>query len=186
VVRAPARDWPASLLPLAAGVAAAVAVEESAGLMPRLKWPNDVLIAGRKAAGLLAEGHAAGVFVVGLGVNLRAQAVPPALRGVATSLEEEADRPVDAAALLATYLDALEELIDGMTVDSGSAVLQAWERRMAGRGEHVAVWPAAGAGPPLEGVAVGLASDGALRVDAPGGETLVYAGDVSLATSAEA
>jgi BirA family biotin operon repressor/biotin-[acetyl-CoA-carboxylase] ligase len=63
------RGW----LPLIAGVAAASAVRDTSGADARLKWPNDVLISGRKLAGILAEQHG-GEVVVGIGINVSASA----------------------------------------------------------------------------------------------------------------
>lgn len=77
--------WPR--LSLVAGVAVAKSLE-LAGLAPEIKWPNDVLIGGRKVCGILVE--AEGDFVVvGVGLNVGGVALPKELQGVATSLEEE-------------------------------------------------------------------------------------------------
>ncbi|MBO0802540.1 MAG: biotin--[acetyl-CoA-carboxylase] ligase [Nocardiopsaceae bacterium] len=65
-VPAERRGW----LPLLAGVAVAGAIREVSGLPAMLKWPNDVLIAGRKAAGILAEQAADGAVVIGIGINV--------------------------------------------------------------------------------------------------------------------
>src|SRR5690606_12415094 len=70
------------LLPLAAGLAAADAVESVTGLVPRLKWPNDVLLGGRKVGGLLLEsrlGDGPATVVLGLGLNVGQADFPPEL-----------------------------------------------------------------------------------------------------------
>ena len=77
--------WPR--LSLVAGVAIAKSLE-LAGMAPEIKWPNDVLIGGRKVCGILVE--AEGDFVVvGIGLNVRREKLPKDLQGRATSLEEE-------------------------------------------------------------------------------------------------
>src|SRR5690606_523786 len=94
---------PAAAIPpitLAAGVAVAEAAAEL-GAAPRLKWPNDVLTAGGKLAGVLTETTSRGdrveAAVVGVGVNVRTAEFPPELRGVATSLARELGRPIEVA-----------------------------------------------------------------------------------------
>jgi BirA family biotin operon repressor/biotin-[acetyl-CoA-carboxylase] ligase len=169
------------LIPIAAGVAAGAAVESAAGVRPELKWPNDVLIAGRKVGGILVETHAAsGSVVIGLGMNIGREAVPPDLADVATSLETEADAMVAPSGVLAGFLNALESLVNGLAVDNGVRVRREWEARMAWRGMTVTVSPAGDGGPAVSGVALGLADDGSLRLATTTGVTAVYAGDVSL------
>jgi BirA family biotin operon repressor/biotin-[acetyl-CoA-carboxylase] ligase len=162
-------------------VAAATAIEQAVGVQALLKWPNDVLVGGRKVAGILVEGLSGELFyVVGLGVNMGAPSLPAELREHASSLDEVSAAGVDASEVLATFLDHLERAIDGMTADAGERVRSTWEARMAGRGAIVSVRSAHGTGPALEGVALGIADDGALRMRTAVGEQLVYAGDVTL------
>jgi BirA family biotin operon repressor/biotin-[acetyl-CoA-carboxylase] ligase len=186
LLRAPVPPALVGLVPLAAGVACARAVAGVTGRRASLKWPNDVLIDGRKVAGLLVEGHAGAdaAFVVGLGVNLGNAAVPDGMEDVAASLEVAA-RDGAPAHVLAAFLNSLEPLVEGIPADGGAEVLAAWESLMDSRGEDVTVSFPGTDRPPLSGVAMGLAGDGALRVDTPDGETLVYAGDVTLRAPAE-
>ncbi len=103
IVRPPAGAQGLALLTLAAGVAVAQAIEEATGLAIELKWPND-LVAGRpwrKLGGLLCESAGSGAFVdavvIGIGLNVRPSAYPPAIADRATSLEAELGRDVDRA-----------------------------------------------------------------------------------------
>lgn len=93
-------------LPLLAGVALASAVGRLTGLPAGLKWPNDLLVRDRKCAGILAEGGAGGMVVVGLGLNvtLRADELP---RADATSLALEGATTLDRQALLVGILGDL-------------------------------------------------------------------------------
>lgn len=98
----------AGLLPLLAGVAVAEAVRSVGGLPARLKWPNDVLIGGRKVAGILVERHGGGAdpaYVVGIGLNVSARAgeLP---HDAATSIAIEGGR-ADREPLLKEVLRAL-------------------------------------------------------------------------------
>jgi BirA family biotin operon repressor/biotin-[acetyl-CoA-carboxylase] ligase len=93
---------------MAAGVAMAEAIERIAGFRPELKWPNDLVVDDRKLAGLLAESDGDAV-VVGVGVNVEWHEFPAELAATATACNLEAGRRIDPSALLARYLDALEQ-----------------------------------------------------------------------------
>ena len=174
------------LLPIAAGLAVADAVERVTGVPAQVKWPNDLLLGGKKAGGLLAEAvhgardHAP-VVVLGIGLNVNQRAFPPELADKATSVALEAGRPVERAALLAALLAALERRYDALAAGDGDALLAAFERRMHGLGQPVAVRYPGTTRPPLEGVVLGIAPDGALRLDTSDGERRLYAGEVTLA-----
>lgn len=99
-------------LSLATGVAAASAIESATGVRPTLKWPNDVLVDGKKVAGILAEyipSPAGGVVIVGIGINtaMTADELPV---DTATSLQIESGQPVDVPTLVADYLKALGDM----------------------------------------------------------------------------
>ncbi len=172
----------AGVIPLAAGLAVARACHALGVPAARLRWPNDVLVDGRKLAGVLCEvRRAAGggeAVVIGVGLNVRhARAdFPEELRERATSLVlEGADVGIeDAAAALLTCLEPLwNELQEG----DRAGVLAEWSRWGAHWGEWVCVRTPAG---PVEGIAQRLDADGGLvlRTDA-GVETTVFAGDVT-------
>ena len=100
-------------LSLVAGRACAEAIAEVARLETEVKFPNDVLVRGRKVAGILAEASE-GRVVLGIGVNVSQAAgeLPPEPRTPATSLRLETGRPVDRAKLLVALLDRLERRYD--------------------------------------------------------------------------
>ena len=102
----PAREWP--WLPLLSGLAVATAVREQAELDAVLKWPNDVLVGGRKLCGLLAEVPAPGAAVVGIGLNVttRPEELP---HDRATSLQAEGAATTDRDTLLRAVLRALRD-----------------------------------------------------------------------------
>jgi BirA family biotin operon repressor/biotin-[acetyl-CoA-carboxylase] ligase len=149
------------------------------GLPPEIKWPNDVLLNRRKVCGILAEsvwtGEKVDSIVLGIGVNIKAEAVPPPdqLNFPATYLEAElalqepqgvsstSDRP----ALLRGILQAMLYWRDLMVTD---IFRHAWESRLAFRGEQVEVW---GRGQAVGvGQVDGLEEDGSLRLRSPQGE----------------
>jgi BirA family biotin operon repressor/biotin-[acetyl-CoA-carboxylase] ligase len=144
VVLVPVARLPAALV-AAVGVALAEAVEEAApGVVAKLKWPNDLLVAGKKAGGILVEASYAGTAegavraVVGLGVNLaRVPAgLPPEVE--ATALDAHARRAVTREALLSALLPRVATRVDALASDEGTAdVERAWRERLAWRGERV-------------------------------------------------
>jgi BirA family transcriptional regulator, biotin operon repressor / biotin---[acetyl-CoA-carboxylase] ligase len=100
-------------LSLVAGRACAQALAEVAGVTPELKWPNDVLLNGRKVAGILAEARE-GRVVLGIGVNVlqTTDQLPPRAQHPATSLLVETGRRISCAELLASLLVHLEREYD--------------------------------------------------------------------------
>jgi BirA family transcriptional regulator, biotin operon repressor / biotin---[acetyl-CoA-carboxylase] ligase len=172
------RGW----LPLLTGVAVALAVRGATGLDATLKWPNDVLIGGRKLAGILAEQSGDAVVIgVGLNVSTAPEALPSGTGGLrATSLAiEGAD--VSREVLLAGILSQLERWYVAFREDpSPEAVgLLAEYRRLCGTlGRAVRVELPGGR--ILAGLAEGVDRDGRLLVTEPGAPSpvTVSAGDV--------
>lgn len=96
-------------LSLVAGAACAEAIAAVTGLLPAIKFPNDVLVEGRKVAGMLAEARE-GRVVLGIGINVNASAedLPVETDTPATSLSLESSREIDRVELLVTVLERLE------------------------------------------------------------------------------
>ena len=148
------------LLPLRAGLA----VADLAGPAARVKWPNDVLVDGRKVAGILAEARAPDWAVLGIGVNVTE--VPPGLAEIAASLDRD-----DVEQALAELLEALDRRL----AQPAAETLADLRARDALLGERVR-WSGG------EGTGAGIDESGALLVTTPGGETLALAaGEVHLA-----
>jgi len=168
------REFPA-LLTLASAVAVAdvvdAATDASAEFVAAIKWPNDVLLGGRKIAGILAEGRPQeGWVVLGIGINVavRARDLPPQLAASAggLGLEPDAIEPLLAALLAALELRLAQE---------PAAILDTYRARDALRGRAVR-WQHG------RGVAKGVDGVGRLLVDLADGTTLALdAGEVHLA-----
>jgi BirA family transcriptional regulator, biotin operon repressor / biotin---[acetyl-CoA-carboxylase] ligase len=160
------RDPPA-LLPLTA----ALAVAQVAGPEALIKWPNDVLLEGRKVAGILTEGRPhEGWAVLGIGVNvaLRVDELPTELHATAGTLGLA---PSELEPTLERLLAAIEEAL----ALEPAAVLEAYRERDALRGHDVA-WAGG------RGRAAGIDGPGRLVVELPeGGRTALSAGEVHLA-----
>ena len=108
-------------LTIVAGEACAEAIAHVTGLRPEIKLPNDILIDGRKAAGILAEARD-GRVVLGIGVNVNeaARDLPQEIEPPATSLLLEVGHEVDRADLLVEILDRLERAYDEWVAATGS------------------------------------------------------------------
>ena len=166
---------------LAAGVAVAETLARF-DVEPALKWPNDLLLGGKKVAGILTEMSSARDrvehLVVGIGVNLAAREFPDELRAVATSLrlERRASAPVDRGVFAATLCERLEVWIDRFVEDGAPAVVEGWKRFAPFFGQRLRV--SAGSST-LEGVAEDIEPDGALRLRLDDGRAArVVAGEI--------
>jgi BirA family biotin operon repressor/biotin-[acetyl-CoA-carboxylase] ligase len=169
------------------------ALQASFQMEAQIKWPNDVLLGGRKVAGVLAEAFWRGDLlegvVLGIGVNISPQAAPPAaeLNFPATSVEAEIGVPVDRQALLHAIL---EEIISWRLRLATPAFLQAWELHLAYKGEWVRILnsgpslsPAAAAEADAvwEGLLLGLDVSGGLQLQDRSGLTIVlHSGEIHL------
>jgi BirA family transcriptional regulator, biotin operon repressor / biotin---[acetyl-CoA-carboxylase] ligase len=109
-------------LSLVAGGAVAEAIAEVGGLEPVIEFPNDVLVGGRKVAGILAE-SSEGRVILGIGVNANQteEQLPEDARTEPTSLRLELGRPVDRAELLAEILARLERAYDAWVTDTAAS-----------------------------------------------------------------
>ncbi len=168
-------DRATMLLTLTAGVALAEGVERASGLSPAIKWPNDLLVAGRKLAGILAEGCGEAV-VLGYGINVGPMAYPPELRDRATSLETELGRSIDRASVAVETLAALASRYDDLVSGRFDAILDAWRRRApTHRGARV-VWDTPAG--PQSGITDGIDDFGALLVRVADRVERIVAGEV--------
>lgn len=174
------------LLPLAAGVAVAEAVQEL-GVDARLKWPNDVMIGERKLGGILTQASAGGLglewVVLGIGLNVGV-APGPDLAPSAISLSEAAGRAASvedaATAVLARVAVWYHRLLDG----GSGPVLNAWrERALPWWGERVSAWAGEG---PVEGRAIGLDEEGGLILELDdGSRSTLRSGEVTRVRSGD-
>lgn len=183
---------PAALAPqmnLVAAVAVAEAIVEVCGITPTIKWPNDVLVKGKKVCGILSEmqtGQARAdtlkAIIVGIGVNLntRRDAFPEELREKASSLLLITGEPVERGVFAASLLTHLEQSYL-LWVQEGFTVLRsAWERYASDLiGKQIAVAAPEGA---MSGTVLGLDTDGALlvREQSTNAPRRIVAGDVTV------
>ena len=167
-------------------VAVARAIEGTTALNPEIKWPNDVLINGRKVAGLLnemsAETDRVNFVILGIGANLNmTQAQFPAdLRAPATSLLLEQGLPVNRAQFAATMLGELDRLYTDFLRHGFGPVRDEWQQRCNANGREVVVSEAGVE--TVRGMFDGIDGDGALLLRFPDGTVeRILSGDVRVA-----
>jgi BirA family biotin operon repressor/biotin-[acetyl-CoA-carboxylase] ligase len=174
------------ILSLAAGLAVVEAVHEVTGQWSDLRWPNDVMMGGRKFCGILTEMNAevtrVRYVVVGMGLNVNNTEFPPELASIATSLCRETGRKVSRVELVAALLRALDReqaaLADGAAGTreaARAAILRRFERHSSYCcGAAVTVEEDGG----YEGVTRGLDERGFLLVETAQGMRTVLSGGV--------
>jgi BirA family transcriptional regulator, biotin operon repressor / biotin---[acetyl-CoA-carboxylase] ligase len=156
---------PREMLPLTG----AVAVCDALPVDCAIKWPNDVWLDRRKLAGILVEGRPQqGWAVLGVGLNVDTTEFPAELDGLATSLRL-AGIETDVEAILTSIMQSLDRWLGAPP----PAVLDAWRRRDAIRGERVR-WASG------EGTAAGIDDSGALLVEVGEGRIALEAGEIHL------
>jgi len=173
----------ALFLSLMTGIAVAEAVEQTTGLHPDLRWPNDVLLNRRKFCGVLTEMNAEPTrvryVVVGIGINVNHTAFPPELAPIATSLRIESGREWSRVELTAALLKSLDnqyrKLAEGRP-DAQKEIIRSFEERSSfARARHVEVDEDSGK---YEGITEGLDRRGFLLVRTDGGMRTVLSGSV--------
>ncbi len=165
-----------------AGLVVCKALEQHVGLSPQIKWPNDVLIEGKKTAGILTEavwdGDICKGVVVGIGVNIAPFYVPETdiFPLPPISVNEVTGKKIDRWQLLYWILDIFfQEQIKMGSKD----FFEQWEKRLAYRGEKVTIIPMAGTS--FTGKMQGINQNGNLRVELDDGAIKeITAGDVHL------
>ena len=185
LLRPPMRPQEATQITVAAANALAEAVAVQTKLPVEIKWPNDLLIRGRKVAGILTELHAeldcvkSLILGIGVDVNQTARDFPVELRPLATSLRIEAGQALDRAGLAAAILRTLDRDYRRVLDGDFAALADEWESRCTTLGRRVAIQIG---GRRVEGRAESLDSDGALLLRTQHGHLeRIIGGDVTMA-----
>ena len=173
----------ASVLTLLCGLATAEAIEAETGLSAGIKWPNDILINGKKAVGILTEmdGEMSEVhFVIpGIGINVNTASFPPEIAEIATSLYLECGKTVSRRRLVHKVLERLEEHYETfLRTGSFAAMLEDYRKHCITLGKEVHVLGRE----PFFAEALDITSEGELLVRRAdnGKEEVVFSGEVSI------
>ena len=184
VMRPPIPPVDAFQLTFLSAVAVARAMESVISARPIIKWPNDILLNGKKVAGLLNEMSAETervnfvILGIGLNVNMRQDQFPLDLRHPATSLFIESGREINRLNFMRELLVSLDSLYSEFLLNGYCAVRNEWVSRCGMIGRRVAV---SGTTEQIEGIATGIDDHGALLVERESGSLArVLAGDVRI------
>lgn len=184
ILRPPIQPHQAPALTLLGGVAVADAIERATGLVAGIKWPNDLLLRGRKVAGILGEmaGDASSLHhvILGIGINVHQSETDfeGELRQTATSLRIEVGGAVDRSGMARSLCKSLDEWYDRFLTYGVSPIVESVRRRCLTLGRAVT---ARSGDHEVSGLAVELSDAGALVIrDASGELHRLVAGDVTL------
>jgi BirA family biotin operon repressor/biotin-[acetyl-CoA-carboxylase] ligase len=180
VVLYPARkDLP--FLTMLAALAVQYGIRKTTGLHCQLKWPNDVLINGKKVCGILLESRAApnsvDYAIIGIGINVNMKLADyPEIFAIATSLADETGKEVSRAAMLQNLFLEMEKLY--LRLQNGESILAEWRDNLVTLGKQIHVR----AGDDVfEGIGESVVDDGSLMLRCPDGRLMKFmAGDVTL------
>jgi BirA family transcriptional regulator, biotin operon repressor / biotin---[acetyl-CoA-carboxylase] ligase len=180
VVLYPARkDLP--FLTMLAALAVQYCIRKTTGLKCELKWPNDVLINGKKVCGILLESRAAAntvdYAIIGIGINVNMKLADyPEISAIATSLADKTGNEVSRTALLQNLFSEMEKLY--LRLRAGESILAEWRENLVTMGKQIHVR----AGDDIfEGIAESVAEDGSLMLRCADGRLMQFmAGDVTL------
>lgn len=173
----------AAMVTLVMALAVAEGISLTCGLEAEIKWPNDVVVNGKKVCGILTEmsmehGRVRHV-AVGVGVNVGLQEFPPEIADKAANLEAECKKSVSRVALAANILRAFEKHYDSFRQElSLSCIQEKYNGRLVNRDREVRVLDPKGE---FQGIARGINEFGELLVERDDGSvTMVFAGEVSV------
>ena len=184
ILRPPIPPVSAYQLTFLSAVAVARAIESTTPLSTGIKWPNDILVNGRKIAGLLnemsAETEKVNFVILGIGinVNMRRDQFPAILRHPASSLTLEGNGEINRIAFIRALLSELDLLYQQYLIEGDEPIRKEWLTRcnMVGRAVRVSCRDTV-----ISGVVTGVDGNGALLVRLPDGrEEQVLSGDVTL------
>ena len=171
----------APLLTLGTAVAAHDTIERTTGLEVDIKWPNDLLVGGKKVCGILSELHAeldrVRSLIIGVGVNVNHSEIPEEIREIGTSLRIESGRRQSRIEILVDFLTAFEKLYLGFIQKGPASIIEPWMRSSSfAHGRTLEINDGVRQ---IRGTTDGLNASGALRIrQADGSVEEVYSGDV--------
>jgi len=176
VLRLPLDATGLPIVMLALGLAAREAIVETSGLAADLRWPNDVLLGGKKCAGILAQ-FEDDAIVAGIGINVNHTTLPAEIAVTATSLRMAGAGRVSREDLLVTLLETVEDCMNVLAQEGADVILRLFSNVSTyAEGRRVRVEQDGAA---IEGVTCGLDATGFLRVRRDDGKEMkILAGGV--------
>lgn len=157
------------LITLATGVAVAKALEKIGVENPEIKWPNDIMIKGKKVCGILTESVAIldkienVIIGVGIDANLESSKFPDELQKITTTLKDELGKECDEHLLIKTFLEEFELINELFNREDYEAILKEWRKRSYSIGKTVEVRKPFDT--PFDAYVIGINEEGALIVE---------------------
>jgi BirA family biotin operon repressor/biotin-[acetyl-CoA-carboxylase] ligase len=170
-------------LTLTAAVAVVEAIKEATDLKVGIKWPNDIMLAGKKLGGILtemeSESDQMSHLILGVGLNINNTTFPEHLQGIATSLSSTG-RKYSRLAIVRAFLKAMDLFYGRFLRQEFPAILDLWRQAAVTLGKQVTVKRGAGE---ISGLALDVSPDGALLLEKVGGgvETII-SGEIQAAS----
>lgn len=165
---------------LACGVALAKVIRSHTGLSARIKWPNDILVNGKKLGGILIESHVQGDaikhLILGIGINVNTSRFPKEISNLATSLKKELGHSIQREPLLVALLKGLEDQLESFYQIGSKELSNEWKQFSDSIGKQVSVTFADRV---ISGLATDLDTHGELLLEMSDGTvTSVISGDI--------
>ncbi|MCY8912179.1 biotin--[acetyl-CoA-carboxylase] ligase [Bacillus atrophaeus] len=170
-------------LTLLSAVAVVQAIEEAAGVQADIKWPNDLLIHGKKAVGILTEMQAeedrVRSIIIGIGINVNQQSAdfPQELQQIATSLSQEAGEKIDRAGLIQQILLSFEKRYHDYLKHGFTPIKLLWESYALGIGQELRARTLKGT---FYGKSLGIDDEGVLLLETKEGIKKIYSADIEM------
>lgn len=168
---------------LLASVAITEAIIQQTDLSPSIKWPNDILLNGKKVVGILtelkAEADQVHAVIIGSGINVNQTAddFPDELKNIATSMGMELDEKVDRAALIQNIMYAFEKRYDDYMNHGFAPIKQLWETYTMTIGKDIIARTVNGQ---YTGKALGINDEGVLLLETTDGIQKIYSADIEI------
>ena len=171
-------------LTLLTAVAVVQAIEDQTGLVPEIKWPNDILINGKKLTGILTELQAEAdqihsiIIGIGINVNQQLQDFPSELHPIATSLSIETGGKISRARLIRSIFTKFEKMYMCYLDEGFLPIKLLWESYAVSIGKHIKARTLTAV---IEGKALGITDEGVLQIEDKSGKIHhVYSADIEI------
>ena len=176
----------AGLLSLLAAAATSAAIEEAVNIKTTCKWPNDLLLNGKKCCGILLESSltpaAVNYAIIGIGLNVNQTQFDSELETRATSLKIAGCKDIDRIVLLRTILEHLDRNYMLVQQNKWNAILKSWRQRATMLGSEITI---AHNSKPVQGIARDITDNGGLILETASGTQIFYDGETTLSTENE-
>lgn len=167
-----------TILPIISASALAIAIDDFTGVNTQTKWPNDLILNGKKLGGILIETSYSNNLkriIIGIGINVNQQDFSYEINNIATSLSIETKKYHDRELLLSSLLNSYDRMYQKLLLNDYAQYLEEWRKRCNHFGKNIRFEHA---GEIMQGIAKGLSNDGSLIVDTGHREIKLLSGEI--------